>query len=83
MILLVILTDCLFIKIISIKALQLQFVMNWKVLLPEKKIITHSSIAAKLFFEKRGYRTVREQIVVRNGISLANFIMEKSIDSGF
>ena len=46
-----------------------------------KKIITHSSITARPFFEKRGYRTVREQIVVRNGISLANFIMEKSTDS--
>lgn len=42
-----------------------------------KKIITHSSITAKPFFEKRGYRVKKEQIVVRNGISLTNFIMEK------
>ena len=42
-----------------------------------KKIITHSSITAKPFFEKRGYRVKKEQTVVRNGISLTNFIMEK------
>ena len=42
-----------------------------------KKIITHSSITAKPFFEKRGYRVKKEQTIVRNGISLTNFIMEK------
>lgn len=42
-----------------------------------KKIITHSSITAEPFFEKRGYRVKKEQTVVRNGISLTNFIMEK------
>lgn len=42
-----------------------------------KKIITHSSITAKPFFEKRGYRVIREQTVIRKGISLTNFIMEK------
>ena len=42
-----------------------------------KKIITHASITARSFFEKRGYRTVRKQTVVRKGISLTNFIMEK------
>ena len=42
-----------------------------------KKIITHSSITAKPFFEKQGYRVKKEQTVVRNGISLTNFIMEK------
>ena len=42
-----------------------------------KKIITHSSITAKPFFEKRGYSVKKEQTVVRNGISLTNFIMEK------
>ena len=46
-----------------------------------KKIITHSSITAKPFFEKRGYRVKKEQTVVRNGISLTNFIMEKQTDS--
>lgn len=40
-------------------------------------ITTHSSITAKPFFEKRGYRVIKEQQVERHGIFLANFIMEK------
>ncbi len=40
-------------------------------------IITHASITAKPFFEKRGYKTVKEQQVERKGIFLTNFIMEK------
>lgn len=39
-------------------------------------IITHASITAKLFFEKRGYRVVNEQLVERNGVFLKNYIME-------
>lgn len=42
-----------------------------------KKITTHSSLTARAFFEHRGYRVIREQTVVRNGISLTNYIMEK------
>ena len=42
-----------------------------------KKITTHSSITAKAFFEHRGYRVIQEQTVIRNGISLTNYIMEK------
>ena len=42
-----------------------------------KKITTHSSITARAFFEHRGYRVIREQTVIRNGISLTNYIMEK------
>ena len=42
-----------------------------------KKITTHSSITARAFFEHRGYRVVQEQTVIRNGISLTNYIMEK------
>lgn len=41
------------------------------------KIVTHASITAKPFFDQRGYRTVKEQQVIRNGISLTNYIMEK------
>ncbi len=44
---------------------------------PVAKITTHASITAKPFFEKRGYRTVREQQVERNGILLTNYAMEK------
>lgn len=42
-----------------------------------RKIITHSSITARPFFEHRSYRVIQEQIVIRNGIALTNFIMEK------
>ena len=41
-------------------------------------IITHASITAKPFFEKRGYKVVNEQRVKRQGIFLTNYIMEKS-----
>lgn len=41
------------------------------------KITTHASITAKPFFEHRGYKVVREQQVIRGGIPLTNFIMEK------
>ena len=41
------------------------------------KITTHASITAKPFFEKRGYKTVKEQQVIRNVIQLTNYVMEK------
>ena len=44
-----------------------------------KKITTHASITAKPFFEKRGYLVINEQTVIRNGISLKNYIMKKQI----
>lgn len=40
-------------------------------------ITTHASITAKPFFEKRGYRVVKEQQVERQGIFLTNFVMIK------
>lgn len=43
------------------------------------RIVTHSSITAKPFFEQRGFRTVKEQQVIRRGIALTNFVMEKRI----
>ena len=43
------------------------------------KIITHASITAQSFFEKRGYRVMRKQQVFRRGIVLVNFVMEKDI----
>lgn len=45
--------------------------------LEEKKITTHASITAKIFFEQRGYRMIKEQKVLRNGRELINFVMEK------
>lgn len=41
-------------------------------------ITTHASITAKPFFEKRGYKVVKEQQVERQGIFLTNFYMEKN-----
>lgn len=40
-------------------------------------IVTHASITARPFFENRGYIVIKEQQVVRQGISLTNFIMKK------
>lgn len=42
------------------------------------RVVTHASITARPFFEKRGYRVVKEQQISRQGISLTNFVMEKS-----
>lgn len=39
---------------------------------------THASITARPFFEKRGYRVVKEQQVERQGILLTNYVMEKN-----
>lgn len=40
-------------------------------------ITAHVSITAKPFFEKRGYKVVREQQVKRQGIFLTNYVMIK------
>lgn len=42
-----------------------------------EKIVTHASITAKGFFEKRGYRVVAKQQVQRQGILLTNYVMER------
>lgn len=41
------------------------------------RLVTHASITARPFFEKRGYRVIKEQQVERQGIFLTNFVMEK------
>ena len=38
-------------------------------------IRTHASITAKPFFQKRGYKVIKEQQVERRGILLTNFVM--------
>lgn len=43
----------------------------------QENIVTHASITAKPFFEKRGYKVVKQQQVERQGILLTNFIMIK------
>lgn len=41
------------------------------------RVVTHASITARPFFERRGYRILREQQVERRGVLLTNFVMEK------
>lgn len=43
----------------------------------QENIIAHVSITARPFFEKRGYRMVKEQQVERKGVFLTNFVMIK------
>lgn len=43
----------------------------------KENITTHASITAKPFFEKRGYKVVKEQQVERYGIFLTNYVMVK------
>lgn len=40
-------------------------------------VTTHASVTARPFFEKRGYRVVREQQVERRGVVLTNYVMKK------
>lgn len=42
------------------------------------RLRTHASITARPFFERRGYRVVREQQVARRGETLINYLMEKA-----
>ncbi len=41
------------------------------------KITVHASLTARPFFEKRGYKVLREQQVERRGVLLTNCVMEK------
>lgn len=43
----------------------------------QENIVVHASITARPFFEKRGYKVVKEQQVERQGIFLTNFVMLK------
>lgn len=45
-------------------------------------IVTHASITARPFFEKRGYKAVKEQQVERQGILLTNYVMIKASRQG-
>lgn len=42
------------------------------------KMVTHASVTAKPFFEKRGYKVIKEQSVERQGVFLTNYVMEKA-----
>lgn len=41
------------------------------------RLWVQASITARPFFERRGYRVVKEQQVERRGVLLTNFVMEK------
>lgn len=43
----------------------------------QENIVAHVSVTARTFFEKRGYKVVKEQRVERQGVSLTNFVMIK------
>jgi len=43
------------------------------------RITTEASITARPFFERRGFRLVREQTVRRCNVELINFVMEKDV----
>ena len=43
------------------------------------RIFTEASVTARPFFERRGFRVVREQTLARRGVELTNFAMEKSL----
>ena len=43
----------------------------------QENIVTHASVTARPFFEKRGYRVVKEQQAELQGIFLMNFVMIK------
>ena len=44
---------------------------------PAAVFTTHASLTARPFFEGRGYRVLRRQTVIRRGVALDNYIMEK------
>ncbi len=48
-------------------------------LLAHEVIVTHASITARTFFEKRKFKVMKQQQIERKGIVLTNFIMEKRL----
>ena len=43
------------------------------------KDYTHASLTARPFFLKKGYKVIKEQRVLRKGVYLTNFLMEKTL----
>lgn len=44
-----------------------------------KRYTTAASITARPFFERRGYEVIQPQQVIRDGISLTNYLMAKTL----
>ncbi len=40
-------------------------------------VVTHASITARPFFQRRGYLTLWEQQVVRHGVALTNYVLRR------
>lgn len=47
------------------------------------KIITQASVTAKTFFELRGYTVIKKQQVIREEVSLTNYVMHKEMKSSY
>lgn len=43
------------------------------------RLFTEASITARPFFGRRGFRLVRRNVLVRHGVEMVNFCMEKSL----
>lgn len=41
------------------------------------RVFTEASISARPFFKRHGFRTIRERTVLRRGVEMTNFAMEK------
>ncbi|MFR9295946.1 MAG: GNAT family N-acetyltransferase, partial [Turicibacter sanguinis] len=57
--------------------------LEQKVKRQNHRIETHASITAIPFFQAKGFNVLRPQVVIRQGIELENFIMEKVIKKWF
>lgn len=47
-----------------------------------RRLFLEASITARPFFEARGFVVLRQQTVVRRGVELTNFVMEKVLTEG-
>jgi putative acetyltransferase len=56
-------------------------VISWAVSRGIRHLRSEVSITARPFFERIGFRVVRQQVVERGDVSLQNFRMERIIDS--
>ena len=45
------------------------------------RLFTEASITARPFFESHGFAVVKRQTVVRRGVELTNFVMEKTLSA--
>ncbi len=44
------------------------------------RIVTDASITARPFFERQGFRLIKQNSIERHGVTLTNFTMEKTLD---